>query len=532
MLHQTLTIIHRTKTLVDDYYPWFETLHEWYEKTQLPRRLIAEAMERRRVRDRIRILVNGQPLRGASDVTDARSRRITWLLPSNHVGRGDNEIVVHLDRDARAPLLVKAVSVEQDYHIAWETVRLADADPAPAAHLALTGRKKAVHVSDHWLVEQGGLLQFRLALVQPGPVNFTVQLVEGRASLWVDLWHELMGELKDYAMDQIKDAIKEAVKEKLAELREQAERAWANRDPQVQALTEDVRLLQGYLRLHELQLEPALRGSADSTLGQIIARTGDPEALVRDLFRTPASKPEPVFPEVVPVKPTRPAVVEALPPVEPAPPARAPQPPRAPARSGGGGCLIALFTMAVVVLAGLGGLYYLWSSGTLDQWQRQLAEGLKTNPATPKAQGKEAAPAIAEALRNYGAKSGEVQVTLYWANKNDLDLHVVCPDGSEIFHGRKQACGGLLDKDMNWIYEDAKVPAIENVYWPQGQAPKGNYKIYVEHFMNHGKADCQDPTAFTVRLVIRGEERFFTGQLAYVSGPQKQKVLVHEFSVD
>ena len=102
-------------------------------------------------------------------------------------------------------------------------------------------------------------------------------------------------------------------------------------------------------------------------------------------------------------------------------------------------------------------------------------------------------------LEAQGAKRGEVQVSLHWANKNDLDLHVITPQNEEIYYRHPQSkCGGKLDLDMNRTYESATNKAVENIFWPEGKAQPGLYKVYVHHFQNFGKADWATRKGFAM----------------------------------
>ncbi|MBI2808418.1 MAG: hypothetical protein HYX68_25815 [Planctomycetes bacterium] len=120
---------------------------------------------------------------------------------------------------------------------------------------------------------------------------------------------------------------------------------------------------------------------------------------------------------------------------------------------------------------------------------------------------------------------------MFWTSKNDLDLEVVEPGDEKIFWGHRQSrTGGRLDLDMNVFYDKAAKNAVENIFWPKGKAPIGRYKVYVHHFNNHGKADCEDPARFTVRVLIRGTPRWFHGEVPFKDA-QRRRVLVHEFDV-
>ena len=75
--------------------------------------------------------------------------------------------------------------------------------------------------------------------------------------------------------------------------------------------------------------------------------------------------------------------------------------------------------------------------------------------------------------------TGDVQVTLQWAGGVDLDLHVIDPEGSEIsFSSRSSPSGGQLDQDA---LSDCS-GCVENIFWPPGGAPSGEYQVFVVNF--------------------------------------------------
>jgi hypothetical protein len=112
-------------------------------------------------------------------------------------------------------------------------------------------------------------------------------------------------------------------------------------------------------------------------------------------------------------------------------------------------------------------------------------------------------PELTERLKREGARSGDVQVSLMWSNRNDLDLHVVDPAGEEIsFKSKRSRSGGWLDVDMNANpRRGLSSQPVENVFWPAGGAPLGSYRIFVNHYGNHGG---RDPTDFIVGVLVGG----------------------------
>jgi uncharacterized protein YegL len=130
-------------------------------------------------------------------------------------------------------------------------------------------------------------------------------------------------------------------------------------------------------------------------------------------------------------------------------------------------------------------------------------------------------------LDREGAQSGDVQISLIWNNYNDLDLHVIPPSGEEIsFRHKKSRCGGELDVDMN-VSPTSETP-VENVYWPTGGAPQGRYQVFVNHFKNHGRRGCEDPTNYRVAVSVGGVVQEFRGVISH--GAPRQ--LVHQFDVN
>ncbi len=123
---------------------------------------------------------------------------------------------------------------------------------------------------------------------------------------------------------------------------------------------------------------------------------------------------------------------------------------------------------------------------------------------------------FAERLDREGAATGDVQVSLIWFNKNDLDLSVVCPSGERIsFDNKISNCGGRLDIDMNESGNSEE--PVENVFWEK-DAPQGRYRVFVEHFEKH---DSTDVTEFNILVTVDGNPREFKGQISSGDPPQE-----------
>lgn len=91
---------------------------------------------------------------------------------------------------------------------------------------------------------------------------------------------------------------------------------------------------------------------------------------------------------------------------------------------------------------------------------------------------------IGRRLKEYGAQTGDVQISLAWDTIDDLDLHVIVqPLNSHInWMNRNSYCGGMLDIDMNFHPNLLNNKPIENIFWAHGAAPHAEYIVGVHYY--------------------------------------------------
>jgi uncharacterized protein DUF6777 len=115
--------------------------------------------------------------------------------------------------------------------------------------------------------------------------------------------------------------------------------------------------------------------------------------------------------------------------------------------------------------------------------------------------------------------TGDVQLTLEWESNADLDLAVVEPDGTRIYYSASgpTSTGGQLDVDSNvGCSDDDGVPgAVENIFWPPGDAPSGAYTVEVNGYSvgSAGGESCGGGD-YTLTMTVAGEETVETGTVA------------------
>lgn len=105
--------------------------------------------------------------------------------------------------------------------------------------------------------------------------------------------------------------------------------------------------------------------------------------------------------------------------------------------------------------------------------------------------------------------TGDIQVTLRWATTDDLDLAVTDPSGDTVaYYNAAIGSGGQLDVDANAGCAEQNSTPIENIFWPVGQAPEGNYTVTVNLF---SRCQGSGPIDFNLTLLVQGTTETLTG---------------------
>jgi uncharacterized protein YfaP (DUF2135 family) len=119
--------------------------------------------------------------------------------------------------------------------------------------------------------------------------------------------------------------------------------------------------------------------------------------------------------------------------------------------------------------------------------------------------------------------TGDIQISVAWSDTSDVDLHVIDPNGEEIsFSHRTSASGGTLDLDgnaacsRNTVGQVSAFVSNENVVWPTGAAPSGEYKVILDYW-----SACGNPSTDYVVTVQRtgASPMIFTGTFVGTSAP-------------
>ena len=93
---------------------------------------------------------------------------------------------------------------------------------------------------------------------------------------------------------------------------------------------------------------------------------------------------------------------------------------------------------------------------------------------------------------------GNPRFNLQFTNGNnvDLDIHVRTPNNTEIYFANPSGQGGSLDVDC--ICGSCGATGNENIFWTNGTAPSGTYKVWVYYYGNCGASAS---STFTLRVM-------------------------------
>ena len=115
---------------------------------------------------------------------------------------------------------------------------------------------------------------------------------------------------------------------------------------------------------------------------------------------------------------------------------------------------------------------------------------------------------ITHITNELGAGVGPITVTLGWKTEDDLDLHMITPDGSRIYYRNKTAQGGTLDVDMNARESNITIPAVENIFFPDPE--NGHYKVYLRDFRDRTQ---NASSHWIIKVKVGDAEHVFEGDI-------------------
>ncbi len=149
-------------------------------------------------------------------------------------------------------------------------------------------------------------------------------------------------------------------------------------------------------------------------------------------------------------------------------------------------------------------------------------------------------PEFESRLKERDAKTGDIQVSLIWDNRHDLDLHCLPPaPEEEIWFQRRgpSRSGGTLDVDTNaGCQTNVTDRAVENIFWPVGKAPQGEYIVYVNFYTTcpkdvrtapgGGEVECD----YRLSVLAEGRREELKGRIRYdLNDHTRRKVEVYRF---
>jgi len=286
----TLELFDRMRAWIPEGRPWFDLLQHWYKHTRLTYRALEELTAEDAL-DLLKVAVNHDP---ESTHPERHGMHVEFPLAASRLVPGDNSLVVQFSHEAGDGFPFDAAMVGVPGGSPLHAIRFDTKRPESPHAFQLSASGETVPGSNHWALQPGGFLVFRLNLAEVRPVMLTLRMPID-ASFPLSKTHrdrrrKLLGELRKIVQKKVKEKIREVE----ARLRRDAE---AGRE------LDD---LQNFEVLDELQIEPAVESG--NTLQEEIDLTGQPDDLVS---RPPSARQRPVelrpAPEqVIPLQQVRP----------------------------------------------------------------------------------------------------------------------------------------------------------------------------------------------------------------------------------
>lgn len=122
-------------------------------------------------------------------------------------------------------------------------------------------------------------------------------------------------------------------------------------------------------------------------------------------------------------------------------------------------------------------------------------------------------------------QQGRLKVTLEWTDRSiDLDLHVIEPNGFEIYYMElvDRSTGGELDIDWTPQKEECRNrPCAENIYW--ANPPRGEYVVKVVYYADSDVH--RGPSARCNVTIFKEGEAPQVFQNVRLNGPHDEKII-------
>lgn len=94
---------------------------------------------------------------------------------------------------------------------------------------------------------------------------------------------------------------------------------------------------------------------------------------------------------------------------------------------------------------------------------------------------------------------GSLRFSLSWSVNTDFDLHVLTPNGNEIYYSNRYSEGGELDVDdcVNGACKSTDGTHVENVFWTDTPSA-GTYTYWVKNY------DCSQSGSYEIEVAKGG----------------------------